>query len=236
MVTVGTGSPSNMHRTTSFTTDLSLNMQDFLRFDEAEFAASVVAATNLDASQVDVLSVTFTIKLVIAFDDTVALSDAKTVVALANSVQEPQVTMTISSGRRLEEEPRRLADTSYKVSIRAADEIEARGVMGSSGNPSLLALHLNDVAPDAPFPRVVEQPVAKVVVQTDLIGAAGSSAPPMPSVAEMTSALEQNTMMTNPEVERVRRGRFAVSGALGQSVVQTLLVAITLAAISLAAA
>jgi hypothetical protein len=113
------------------TVDLELTM-DPETFDPAQLAAAIATQSGVDASEVEIERVDFEVEVAYQFNADITESQATTVVAKANGVDESAVTVTISSARRLRSGERRLQSTTVEAKIVTTDQALATQVMAKN--------------------------------------------------------------------------------------------------------
>jgi len=176
---------------TTFTA--ALKLQAAADFDESKYLQALAKAAKVDAANVKVISVDYTVKAQYRFADDVTAEDVKAAVAKQLSVSADKVNATIASvaARRLRE-GRRLAVTA-DVTISVDSATAADAALVGLNNTAALATEMSVTAP-----TIVSSGVTVSVV-SEITSTTGS---PVEAPQEADVASEMSTLIGKPvEVE-----------------------------------
>jgi hypothetical protein len=182
--------------------EVAFKISDLSTMKMSDVIKSIAQASGVSASDVVVKTMKFKVTVTAAFDASVTMAQARSTIAAANNVQEPQVNVSEVPRRRLSAGwltmdvlpsyvGRRLASRQLQSVITTSDATQAASVQTSAADTTKLTQALQQVVPSAPAPTITAAPSVTVQLATQVLS---NSLTPVsaPSGSSLTQSLTQN--------------------------------------------
>jgi hypothetical protein len=155
------------------TMDVVLTITDPAKFDAVAYAAAVATAAGVDASAVEVGTVTFNVTASYSVDLTTAPLEADVATAMAGILGVPagQITVSITAGRRLR--ARRLAAYTFDATASTTDAATATAVSTAAADTTKLSTFT--IGSETVTPTVAVAPSTTVTVTTMVKSTSGTA-------------------------------------------------------------